>query len=101
MPRLRWMFIAALFTLFLFIAGTACFFEFQKLSRLKNAVAERSAVLAEKERTVGDYKEKLKFYSTKEGLAHLAREQYNLAFPGERVYMIVNASSDVTPQQSP
>ena len=92
MPRLRWMFIAAFATLLFFIAVTVYYFEYQKLTRLKFAVAESSVRLAEKERNVRDYREKVAFYETDEGIAHLAREQYNLAFPGERVYTIERAS---------
>jgi cell division protein FtsB len=94
MPRLRWMFIAALATLLFFIAATVYYFEFQKLTRLKFAVAEGSARLFEKERNVINYREKVAFYKTDEGIAHLAREQYNLAFPGERVYTIERTSSE-------
>ena len=97
MPRLRWIFVAAMVTLLLFIAGTVYFFEIQKIARLRLAVAERSAMLAEKEQTVKELREKVAFYKTDEGIAHLAREQYNLAFPGERVYVISSASSDVSP----
>ena len=60
-------------------------------------MAERSAMLAEKEQTVKELREKVAFYNTDEGIAHLAREQYNLAFPGERVYVISGASLDVSP----
>ena len=88
MPRLRWMFVAALATLIFFIAATVYWFELQKLARLNLAVAESSARLAEKERNVRDYREKVAFYKTDEGMAHLAREQYNLAFPGEQVYIV-------------
>ena len=94
MPRLRWMFIAALATLIFFIAATVYYFEFQKMTRLNYAVAESSARLAAKEQSVRDYREKVAFYKTDEGIAHLAREQYNLAFPGERVYTIERASSE-------
>lgn len=100
MPRLRWIFVAAFAILLCFIAGTAYFFEIQKLTRLKAAIAERSAKLEEKERSVREYREKVNFYKTKEGIAHLAREQYNLAFPGERVYVVVGTSSDLPPAYS-
>jgi cell division protein FtsB len=99
MPRLRWMFVAAIVTLLLFIAGTVYFFEIQKIARLRFAVAEHSARLAEKEQNVKELKEKIAFYETDEGIAHLAREQYNLAFPGERVYVIAGASSDISPSR--
>ncbi|MDR3265000.1 MAG: septum formation initiator family protein [Synergistaceae bacterium] len=97
MPRLRWIIAAALVLLLFFIAGTVYYFEFRRISYLKATVRERTAMLAEKERSVKEYREKVNFYKTKEGIAHLAREQYNLVFPGERVYIIVNASSDVPP----
>ena len=97
MPRLLWIIVAAFGLLLFLIAGTAYFFEIQKIARLKAAVAERSAKLAEKERSVREYREKVNFYKTKEGIAHLAREQYNLAFPGERVFVIVPESSDAAP----
>ena len=94
MPRLRWMFAAALASLLFCITVTVYYFEFQKLTRLKFAVMESTAKLAEKERTVRDYREKIAFYRTDEGIAHLARERYNLAFPGERIYIVTRESSE-------
>ena len=88
------MFIAALATLLFFIAATVYCFEFQKLARLKLAVTDGSARLAEKERSVINYREKVAFYRTEEGMAHLAREQYNLVFPGELVYVVKIDSSE-------
>ncbi|MDR2180969.1 MAG: septum formation initiator family protein [Synergistaceae bacterium] len=96
MPRLRWIFVAAISTLFFFIVGTIYFFEIQKIARLRLAVAERTAKLSEKKRSIKNYREKVNFYETTEGIAHFAREQYNLAFPGERVYVIQSVSSDVS-----
>ena len=98
MPRLRWVFVGAFVLLLVVIAGTVYFFEIQKIARLRLAVAERTTRLAEKERNVRDYREKIDFYKTGEGIAHLARDQYNMAFPGERVYVVVSTSSDVWPE---
>jgi cell division protein FtsB len=92
-PRLRWMFFAALGTLVLCIMGTYYFIEISKIVRLSAAVAENSAELAEKERSVRRYREMVEFYKTEEGIAHLARERDNLVFPGEQVYLIVKTSS--------
>jgi hypothetical protein len=97
MPRLRWMFIAAPFVLLMFIAATAYYFEVQKILKLQTTVKERYVLLAEKERSVKEYREKVAFYSTEEGLEHLARDLYNQALPEERFYIIVSASSDVSP----
>ena len=102
MPRLRWMFVAAVGALLFFIAVTVYYFEFRKLTRLQIAFTESSAKLAEKERSVQNYREKVAFYKTDEGLAHLAREQYNLAFPGERVYIVKrNLSENVVEEVRP
>ena len=39
-------------------------------------------------RSVQELREKVAFYGTPDGVAHLAREQYNLSFPGEMVFKI-------------
>ena len=96
MPRLRWMFAAALATLIIFIAATVYYFEFQRLTRLNSAVAESSVRLSEMERRVRNYREKVAFYETEEGMAHLAREQYNLVFPGERIFIVKRESSEAS-----
>ena len=88
------MVVAAFFTLLLFITATVYYFEIQRLARLKLAVAESSVRLAEKKRSVENYREKVIFYETDEGIAHLAREQYNLAFPGEQVYIVKRDSPE-------
>ena len=98
MPRLRWVFIAAFAVLLFFIGATVYYFEFQRLTRLNIALAESSAKLTEKERSVKNYKEKVAFYKTAEGMAHLAREQYNLAFPGEKVYIVKRDYSQSAPE---
>ena len=88
MLRLRWILLAALLSLFVAIMGTAYFLELQKISRLTAAVDERMARLVSMSRTVQELQEKVAFYGTPEGVAHLAREQYNLSFPDEIVFRI-------------
>ena len=93
MPRLRWMFFAAIVTLGIFISVTVCYFEIRRLDRLTVSVDEGTARLAELQQRVRNYREKVAFYETEEGMAHLAREQYNLVFPGERIFVINRESS--------
>ncbi len=88
MLRLRWIFLAALLSLFAAIMGTSYFLEIRKIDQLTGLVDERMAVLVSLSRTVQELRGKIEFYSTSEGLAHLAREQYNLTFPGELVFKI-------------
>ena len=88
------MIVAAFASLLFLIGATVYYFEFQRLMHLNSIVAESSVKLTEKERSVRNYREKVAFYKTEEGMAHLAREQYNLAFPGERVYIVTRESSE-------
>lgn len=88
MLRLRWILLAAAVSLFAAIMGTAYFLEFRKIGRLTALADERMAVLVSMSRSVQELREKVDFYSTPEGVAHLAREQYNLSFPGEMVFKI-------------
>ncbi|NLL37313.1 MAG: septum formation initiator [Fretibacterium sp.] len=95
MPSLRRLILTAAGLLLVFIVGTLYFFEFRAIGQLHLAIEEREELLKQKQETVRNYKGKVAFYKTREGVEHLAREQYNLAFPGERVVVIV--SEDVPP----
>lgn len=88
MLRLRWILLVASISLFGAIMGTAYFIELRKVSRLTDLADQRMAELVSMSRTVQELREKAAFYSTPEGLAHLAREQYNLSFPGEMIFKI-------------
>ncbi|WP_024821839.1 MULTISPECIES: FtsB family cell division protein [Aminobacterium] len=99
MPRLRWVFLAVMLGLIVAIMGTAYVFEFREIHRLSEMVDSRMVRLTSLSRKLQEYQEKIDFYKTPEGLAHLARDQYNLVFPGERIYRIVVTSDDVLPQK--
>ncbi|MGI6252307.1 MAG: septum formation initiator [Synergistaceae bacterium] len=88
MLRLRWIFLAALMALLAAITATAYFAEIRKINALTALADERMAVLVSMSRSVQELREKAAFYSTQEGVAHLAREQYNLSFPDEIVFRI-------------
>ncbi|MDD2452354.1 MAG: septum formation initiator [Synergistaceae bacterium] len=88
MLRLRWILLAAFLGLFAAIMGTEFFLEFRKIARLTSLTDERMVRLVSMSRSVQELREKVSFYSTPEGVAHLAREQYNLSFPGERVFRL-------------
>ena len=79
------------------IATTACVFEIRKIYSLQRDIEIHSEILAEKERFVKNYKEKVDFYKTPEGIAHLAREQHNMARPGERIFVIEDVSPNTLP----
>jgi hypothetical protein len=91
------MILAAPIIVWVFIMGTVLYPEISRYFRLSYLIGERTARLAEKERAVRAYKEQAEFYKTQEGVAHLGREHYNLALPGERVYLLVTSSADERP----
>lgn len=95
MPPLRRIVVAAFLLLLLLIIGTHYFFEVRRITQLNATIEEREALLREKQDSVRDYREKVIFYSSQEGIEHMAREQYNLVFPGERVILI--KSGDAIP----
>ena len=88
MPSLRRIIFAGIALLLLSIAVTYYLFEAERIVQIQEAILEREAVLQERQESVRVYKEKAAFYKTKEGIEHLAREQYNLVGPGERVFLL-------------
>ena len=88
MPPLRRILIGGIIFLILSIAVTYYMFEVRRIVRIEETIAEREATLMEKQRNVRDYQEKVAFYKTREGIEHLAREQYNLVGDGERVFLL-------------
>ena len=90
MPPLRRILIGAVVLLVLSIAVTYYMFEVRRIVQIEEAITEREATLREKQKNVRDYQEKVAFYKTREGIEHLAREQYNLVGNGERVFLLQN-----------
>ena len=95
MPPLRRIVIASIVLLLLLIVGTHYFFEVRRIAQLNAAVEEKEDLLRKKQDSVRDYREKVTFYSSREGIEHMAREQYNLVFSGERVILL--KSGDAAP----
>lgn len=93
MPPLRRIVVAALLLLLFLIIGTHYFFEVRRISQLNAAIEEREALLRKKQDSVRDYRDKVSFYSSQEGIEHMAREQYNLVFPGERVILLTSGDT--------
>lgn len=94
MPRLRWVLLSTLVVIFLTVTLTAYMTEFRRTARLGAAVDRNMAELVRLSRMNQEMEEKVLFYDTKEGLARLAREQFNLVKPGEKIYRLEVVSSD-------
>ncbi|HON33286.1 MAG TPA: septum formation initiator [Synergistales bacterium] len=101
MIRLRWVALITAGLCFLAIVGTAYILELKKIGRLGSIVDERMDRLVAATRDVQVLKEKILFYKTPEGVARLAREQFNLTLPGERIFRVEVVSQDPLPEKGP
>ncbi|MBQ6971049.1 MAG: septum formation initiator family protein [Synergistaceae bacterium] len=96
MPSLRQILFFALVLLGLAITWSYYRFELDRIAEIRGQIEKSEAVLKQKRESVRDYKEKVEFYKTQEGIEHLAREQYNLIGKGERVILL--KSPDQVPE---
>ena len=88
MPSLRRIIFIALCFVILAIAVSYYRFELDRIAQIQEAIGKSEVLLKQKQKSVRDYKEQVSFYKTQEGIEHLAREQYNLMAPGERVILL-------------
>ena len=100
MPSFKRIILTALFLLGLAITASYYRFELERIAQIREAIVKREAVLNEKREAVRNYKEKVAFYKTQEGIEHLAREQYNLVEKGETVILLRSPDAKVKPEES-
>lgn len=100
MPSLRQILWMALGFVVLAITFGYYRFELERIAQIREAIVKSEAILKEKREAVRNYKEKVAFYKTKEGVEHLAREQYNLMEKGERIILLKD-SADVEADPPP
>ena len=98
MPPLRRILFASVILLALSITVTYYIFEISRITQLEEAIEKQEAVLNDRRESVRSYQDQVAFYKTPEGIQHLAREQYNLVMPGERVILL--RSPDAAPDAS-
>ena len=94
-PRLRWVIFAAAVTFLIAVLLTSFFKELERIDVLSEALDKRMEELVAEERKSQDLKQNIEYYSTPEGIARLAREQFNLVLSGEVMYKIEIISGDV------
>ena len=95
MPSLRQILLFALALLGLAITWSYYRFELDRIAEIRGQIEKSEAVLKQKRELVRDYKEKVEFYKTQEGVEHLAREQYNLVGKGERVILLKSPDQEI------
>ena len=94
-PRLRWVIFAAAVTFLIAVLLTSFFKELERIDVLSETLDKRMEELVAEERKSQELKQKIEYYSTPEGIARLAREQFNLVLSGEVIYKIEITSNDV------
>lgn len=88
MPKLRWVLFWSVSSLVVAILATAFVMETKKVDRLAGLVDRRMDELVRLSKSNLEMEHKIRYYSTDEGLARLAREEFNLFYPDEVVYRI-------------
>lgn len=80
---------------------TSFFKEAGRIEVLSNTLEKRMEELVTVERDSQELQQKIDYYTTPEGIARLAREQFNLVRSGEVIYKIEIISSDVASEDMP
>jgi cell division protein FtsB len=75
------------------------FREAGRIERLSNVLEARMQELVELTRKSQELQDKIDYYSSPSGIAYLAREEFNLVRPGERIYRIEIVSEDELPKE--
>ncbi|MCF7936843.1 MAG: septum formation initiator family protein [Synergistales bacterium] len=90
MPRLRWILIATVGAVAAAMFATACSYEAERIARLGRIVEQKRDEIVRLDREVQRLQRKIRYYRTREGVARLAREQFNMVFPDERIFRILS-----------
>ena len=101
MPSFKRLFLITLVVVGLAITVSYYRFELERIAEIREAINKSEAILKAKRESVRDYKEKVAFYKTQEGVEHLAREQYNLMEKGERVILLKSPDAEIREESSP
>lgn len=94
MPRLRWILVYAIAAFIVAVTLVTFFKELGRIERLSAVLEARMEELVELTRKNQELQEKISYYKTPAGIAHLAREEYNLVNSGEKIYRIEIISGD-------
>jgi len=94
MPRLRWVLVYAIAAFIVAVTLATFFKELGRIDRLSAVLDTRMEELVEMTRKNQELQEKISYYKTPAGIAHLAREEYNLVGVGEKIYRIEVVSGD-------
>lgn len=93
-PRLRWVIFSAVITFFIVVLLASFFREIKRVDTLSKALDKKMEELVLEKRKSHQLQQKIDYYSSPEGIARLAREQFDLVRSGEQIYKIEIVSND-------
>lgn len=94
LPKLRWVIFFAAVTFLIAVMVASFFRETARVESLTTTLDAKMEELISVERDSQELQRKIDYYSTPEGIARLAREQFNLVHSGEVIYKIEIVSCD-------
>ncbi|GHV56650.1 hypothetical protein FACS1894216_20730 [Synergistales bacterium] len=94
MPRFRLILICAAASFLICVSIVTFMKELGRLDRISETLETRMEELVETSRKNQELRDKITYYKTPEGIAYLAREQFNLVKRGEKIYRIEIVSGD-------
>lgn len=95
MFKIRWLILYAVISFIAAVSVSTFYREIDRTKRLTNTLETKMQELVELSRTNQEMQEKVSWYDTPAGIAHLAREEFNLVKKGERIYQMQIVSSDL------
>ena len=93
-PRLRWVIYSAIVTFLLVVLLASFFRELKRVDTLSKALDRKMEELVLEKRKSQQLQQKIDYYNSPEGIARLAREQFDLVRSGEQIYKIEIVSND-------
>lgn len=64
------------------------------MNELSNRIDERVQTMVRLKMDIEDKNEKINYYNTPDGIAKLARQEFNLVLPGEKIYILEYYTSE-------
>jgi cell division protein FtsB len=87
-PKIRWLLVYAVTTFIMAVTVVTFFKEIGRVERMSDALDAKMDEMAELTLKNQELQEKITYYSTPEGIAYVATEEYNLVRPGQKIYKI-------------
>ena len=93
-PRLRWVIFSAVITFLIVVLLVSFFREIKRVDSLSKTLDKKMEELVQEKRRGHQLQQKIDYYNSPEGIARLAREQFDLIHSGEQIYKIEIVSED-------